>query len=68
MPNIPAEWRKWLYMVTAAALPILVAYDVVSETTAPLWASLAAALLGTSSAALAVANLTPDQKGDNNGE
>lgn len=62
MPNLPAVWRRYLYLLTAAAIPILVAYDVVSEETAPLWANLAAALLGTSSAALAVANLTPDKE------
>lgn len=57
MPSIPPEWRRYLYLVTAAVLPILVAYDVVSEETAPLWANLAAAVLGTSAAALAAANV-----------
>lgn len=61
MPMIPPRWRRYLYLVTASVLPILVAYDVVNETTAPLWANLAAAVLGTTSSVLAVANITPDQ-------
>lgn len=60
MPTIPAAYRRWLYLLTMAAIPLLVAYDVVSEDTAPLWANLAAAFLGVSTAALATANITKD--------
>jgi hypothetical protein len=64
MPHIPAAYRRWLYLCTATALPILIAYDVVSESVAPLWANLAGALLGVSSAALAAANVTKDHDDD----
>ena len=57
MLDIPPAYRRWLYLCTLAALPLLVAYDVVAEDTAPLWANLAGTLLGVSSAALAAANV-----------
>lgn len=62
MPHIPAAYRRWLYLLTLAALPILVAYDVVNDEVAPLWANLAGAFLGVSAAGLAAANLTPDKE------
>lgn len=64
MPNIPAEYRRWLYLLTMAAIPILVAYDVISDDVAPLWANLVAAFLGVSTAAFAVKNITPDKESD----
>jgi len=64
MPHIPAAYRRWLYLLTIAALPLLVAYDVIAEDVAPLWANLAGAFLGVSAAALAASNVTPDRKDD----
>jgi hypothetical protein len=43
MPNIPAHWRKWLYGVSVATIPILVIVGWVSD-------SLAAALVGLANA------------------
>lgn len=43
MPNIPLKWRRWIYGVAVPALPLLVAYGVIDESKASLWA----AVLGT---------------------
>ena len=45
--------RAWIYRVLIAALPLLTAYGVVSESQAPLFVALAGAILGTG---VAVAN------------
>jgi hypothetical protein len=58
MTRIPPDIRRWLYLVTMAVIPLLVAYDVLTDTVAPLWASLAAAVLGVTSGAVAAANVT----------
>lgn len=52
--------RMWLYGITVAVVPILVAYDVISETSAPLWISLAAAVLAVAAPAVALKNITPE--------
>lgn len=37
--------RRWIYGVATAGLPLLIAYGVVAEAQAPLWASLISAVL-----------------------
>lgn len=44
--------RRWLYGVLVALVPLLIAYGVVEETTAPLWLALASSVLGTTTALL----------------
>lgn len=44
--------RQWLYVIMTALVPILVAYGVVDNADAALWVALAAAVLGTGTAAL----------------
>jgi hypothetical protein len=52
--KMPSErTRAWLYRVSVAALPLLVAYGVVNAEDAPLWLAAAGAVLNT---ALAAAN------------
>ena len=51
----PLSWltpqvRAWLYGIITAAVPILTVYGIVDQTTAPLWVSLAASVLGTATA------------------
>lgn len=42
--------RAWLYGVITALVPILTIYGIVDQSTAPLWLSLAASVLATSTA------------------
>lgn len=49
------EWltpqvRRWTYGIITAAVPLLVVYGVLEAETAPLWAALAASVLGTGTA------------------
>ncbi|OYO16296.1 hypothetical protein CGZ94_04975 [Enemella evansiae] len=37
--------RRWLYGIALAALPLLIVYGILTETTAPLWGALAGAIL-----------------------
>jgi hypothetical protein len=51
----PIAWltpavRRWAYGVATAAVPLLVIYGVIESETAPLWAALAASVLGTGTA------------------
>ena len=51
----PLTWltpqvRAWLYGIITALVPILTVYGIVDQTTAPLWMSLAASVLATSTA------------------
>lgn len=64
MDRIPADVRRWIYGVTMAVIPLLVIYDVISNEVAPFWASLAAAVLGVTSGAVALGNVPPKDKGD----
>ena len=57
MPNLPAKWRTYLYAVSVAAVPLLVAYGVIDDSTAPLWIAAAGAVINSS---LALRNVTPD--------
>lgn len=57
MPNIPVKWRRYLYAVSCATVPVLVIAGWVSD-------QLAVALIGLANAiftgALATANTHPD--------
>lgn len=51
----PLAWltpqvRAWLYGIITALVPILTVYGIVDQTSAPLWMSLAASVLATSTA------------------
>lgn len=51
----PLTWltpqvRAWMYGIITALVPILTVYGIVDQTTAPLWMSLAASVLATSTA------------------
>lgn len=51
----PLTWltpqvRAWMYGIITALVPILTVYGIVDQTTAPLWLSLAASVLATSTA------------------
>lgn len=51
----PLSWltpqvRAWMYGIITALVPILTVYGIVDQTTAPLWMSLAASVLATSTA------------------
>ena len=48
--------RAWLYRVGVAAVPILVAYGVLTEDVASQWLGLAGAALGLAQSAIAAAN------------
>lgn len=56
MPNLPAKWRKYLYGISAATIPVLVIAGWVSD-------DLAVALIGLANAVfiggLAFANTDP---------
>ena len=39
------EGRKYIYIVSLAAIPLLVFYGVISEDAAPLWIALAGAVI-----------------------
>jgi hypothetical protein len=64
MPNLPPVWRRWIYIVTATAIPLLVAYEVLEDAIAPLWLALAGAVLGTGAPVLAALNVPKDGKPD----
>lgn len=51
--------RKYLYTAAVAAMALLVAYDVISPQSAPLWLALVTAVLGLAAPVTALANLTP---------
>jgi hypothetical protein len=57
MPNMPAKWRKYLYGISAATIPVLVIAGWVSD-------DLAVALIGLANAVfiggLAFANTDPE--------
>lgn len=51
----PLTWltpqvRAWMYGIITALVPILTVYGIVDQTSAPLWMSLAASVLATSTA------------------
>lgn len=52
-----SKHRKYLYMVSLAAIPLLVFYGVVSQDAAPLWIALIGAVVAPS---VALRNITPN--------
>jgi hypothetical protein len=56
---ITREARKYLYTAAVAAMALLVAYDVISAESAPLWLALVTAVLGLAAPITALANLSP---------
>lgn len=42
--------RRYVYGITTAMIPLLVAYGAIEETTAPLWLALAASITATGTA------------------
>lgn len=57
MPAIPAHWRRWLYAVGIAAVPVLVAFGWLDDNIAPAVIGLVYAVF---MGGLAVSNVTPD--------
>lgn len=57
---IPPPVRSWLYGIATALIPLLTAYGVISDQTAPLWIALAGAILATGTALA----YRPTRKGD----
>lgn len=49
--SLTEKQRGWVYRVMLAALPLLVAYGILDEQTAPLWAALALAFTSSGLAA-----------------
>lgn len=64
MPNIPPEWRRWLYTLTAALIALLTAYQVVEDALAPLWLEVAGAFFGIAAPTLAAFNVPKKSKGE----
>jgi len=52
VPWLTPPRRAWLYRLVLAALAILVAYGVVADQEAAVWAAVVAAFLGSGTAAL----------------
>lgn len=52
--------RQWLYIVVTAGVPLLIAYGIVDAVQAALWLALAAAVLGSGTAAVAVRSQRKD--------
>lgn len=50
LPWLTPQLRRWAYMVITALVPLLVAYGILENTSAPLWLALAASVLGTGTA------------------
>ena len=52
------QGRKWLYGISLAVIPLLVAYGVIEKTDAPLWVALVGSVLAPT---LALTHLTPEE-------
>ena len=52
------EGRKYIYLVSVAAIPLLVFYGVISEEAAPLWIALVAAIVAPMTA---LTHLSPEE-------
>lgn len=59
MPHVPMEVRRWIYGVSLAAVPLLVALGILENDIAPLVIALVAAVIAPG---LALANMTPDRE------
>lgn len=49
-PLVTLPVRRWLYGVTTALVPLLVAYGIIDEATSPLWIALAVQVFATATA------------------
>lgn len=58
------EGRKYLYSVASAAVPLAVLYGAIAPEAAPVWLTLAAAVLGIAAPAMALTHLTPKDSDD----
>lgn len=52
------EGRKYIYIVSLAVIPLLVAYGVIDEAIAPLWVALAGAVIAP---VVALTHLSPKE-------
>ena len=52
------EGRKYIYIISLAVIPLLVAYGVIDEEVAPLWVALAGAVIAP---VVALTHLTPKE-------
>lgn len=59
MPHIPMNVRRYIYGVSLAAIPLLVALGIIEENIAPLIVALVGAIVAPG---LALANMTPDSE------
>lgn len=50
LPWLTPQVRAWMYGIITALVPILTIYGIIDQSTAPLWLSLAASVLATSTA------------------
>lgn len=57
MPKISEPTRAWIYRISLAVIPLLIAFGAVAEEDAPLWIALAGAVLNSG---LATANTSTD--------
>lgn len=54
------QGRKYLYSVASAAVPLAVLYGGIAPEAAPVWLTLAAAVLGIAAPAMALSHLSPE--------
>jgi hypothetical protein len=57
MPHISMDVRRWIYGVSLAAIPLLVALGIIEDAIAPLIIALVGAIIAPG---LALANISPD--------
>jgi hypothetical protein len=60
--KLSATTRSWVYRVLMAVVPLLVTLDIITGEIAGHVLSIAAAVLAMGGSALAMANVTPDEK------
>jgi Na+/H+ antiporter NhaA len=60
--KLSATTRSWIYKVLMAVVPLLVTLDIITSEIAGHVLSIAAAVLAMGGSALAMANVTPDEK------
>ena len=56
-----AKRRTWMYGIAAAAVPVLTTYGIVTVEQGGVWLILVGAVLGTTTPALAMNHITPDE-------
>jgi hypothetical protein len=60
--KLSATTRSWIYRVIMAVVPLLVTLDIITSEIAGHVLSIAAAILAMGGSALAMANVTPEEK------